>query len=105
MYLIGDTKLPLDLKQDNVLVRVGGGSEMLDTFADRYHRTIERNLVHNMIDSSQSLEWVTDELMEGRKIKSPTLVSPVRTSPARITAVSPTRYSPGRVAAVSPNRN
>jgi len=68
MYLIGDTKLPLDLKQDNVLVRVGGGSEMLDTYADRYHRTIERNLVHHMIDSSQSLEWVTDELMEGRKI-------------------------------------
>lgn len=105
LYLIGDTKLPCDLKNENVIVRFGGGSEQLDSYADRYHRPIEKNLVNHMINSSQSLEWVTDQLIENNKIKAPLVEGyPFGSSPAR-TRVSPTRVSPTRKSPVQSPRS
>lgn len=60
MYLIGTQKLPCNLRQDNVLVRVGGGSDKLDDYIKHNHRIFERMLVIHMINSNQSLEWVVD---------------------------------------------
>ena len=78
LYLVGANKLPCTLKSDNVVVRVGGGTDKLDDYVLHNHRTFEKILVIHMINSNQSLEWVTDELMQGRKIKGNVISSPTR---------------------------
>lgn len=85
--MIGANKLPCTLKQDNVVVRVGGGTDKLDDYVKHNHRTFEKILVIHMINSNQSLEWVTDELMQGKKIKG-VVTSGVQ---ARDSSASPTR--------------
>ena len=48
------------MKQDNVLVRFGGGQDRFEDFVETNHKTFERNLVKHMMDQNQSLEWVTE---------------------------------------------
>jgi hypothetical protein len=52
MYLIGTQKLPCIIKQDNVLVRVGGGSDKLEDYIKHNQKTFERMLVVHMINSN-----------------------------------------------------
>lgn len=52
LYLIGANKLPCTLKQDNVVVRVGGGTDKLDDYVMHNHRTFEKILVIHMINSN-----------------------------------------------------
>ena len=102
MYLIGTQKLPCNLRQDNVLVRVGGGSDKLDDYIRHNHRTFERMLVIHMINSNQSLEWVVDQLMQGNKIKGG-MVHQNMLQPRASTSISPVRRS-GNSPTRSPDR-
>jgi len=88
LYLVGANKLPCQLKQDNVVVRVAAGTDKLDDYVLHNHRTFEKILVIHMINSNQSLEWVTDQLMQGKKIKG-TVMSGVK---ARDSSSSPVRH-------------
>ena len=46
-----------------MIVRVGGGSDEFERYVGFNHRNFERILVVHMINSSQSLEWVVDQLI------------------------------------------
>lgn len=60
LYLIGSNRLICILKQDNVVIRVGGGNDMFENYVQFNHRTFERILVTYMINSEKSLDWVVD---------------------------------------------
>jgi len=45
LYLIGSNRCTCELKQDNVIVRLGGGNERFDSYVPYNHRLFERNLV------------------------------------------------------------
>lgn len=68
--MIGSNRNNCDLKGENVIVRVGGGSDEFEKYVDFNHRTFERILVVHMINSSQSLEWVIEQLIQDKKIKN-----------------------------------
>lgn len=50
------------------MVRVGGGFEKFIEYIPKNHRYLERALVVYMIKSGESLEWVVDNLKNGKKI-------------------------------------
>ena len=89
LFLLGSQRASCDLKNDNVVVRVGGGMDRFVDYMTFNHRAFERQLVNHMVNSAESLEWVVEQLMANRKIKGgilPQLTgSPVRaSSPANI---------------------
>lgn len=70
LYLIGHNRMTCDLRQDNLMVRVGGGYEKFIDYVPKNHRYFERSLVVHMIKSGESLEGVVDALFNGRKLKN-----------------------------------
>jgi hypothetical protein len=78
-----------------VVVRVGGGTDKLDDYVLHNHRTFEKILVIHMINSNQSLEWVTDQLMQGKKIKG-SVMSGVKARDTSSSPVRPSNNSPVR---------
>ena len=68
LYLIGVNRLSCDLRNNNLMVRVGGGFEKFIEYIPKNHRYLERALVVYMIKSGESLEWVVDTLKNGKKI-------------------------------------
>jgi len=89
-YLIGTDKKTCMLKSGHVLVKVGGGTERFDEYVPRNHRVYQKNLVGHMIQHNQSLEWVTNELVQGNNLNVGTSMnnSPARTSPTRKSGAS-----------------
>lgn len=84
-YLVGSQRINLLLKRDQLLVKRGGGgaSEQFSEFYVTNKRQLERGLVVHMIKSGESLEYVVDCLVNGRKIKNTmaTSITPSRASP------------------------
>ncbi len=75
-------------------MRVGGGSDEFEKYVEFNHRNFERILVVHMINSSQSLEWVVEQLIQDKKIKNGGVYSQLTrqlTSPVRVS--SPSRVS------------
>lgn len=70
-YLVGTTIFPLEIKKDQVMIKVGTVWENFEEYVSKKHRSIQRQLVIMMIKSGESLEWVIDQLMNGKKIKGP----------------------------------
>ena len=70
LYLIGHQRMTCDLKNENLMLRVGGGFEKFIDYVPKNHRYIERSLVVHMIKSGESLEGVVDALFNGRKLKN-----------------------------------
>ena len=66
LYLIGSSRINVDLKKDNLMLRVGGGFEKFNDYVPKNHRYFERSLVVHMIKSGESLEWVVDEICSGK---------------------------------------
>jgi hypothetical protein len=66
LYLIGSSRINVDLKKDNLMLRVGGGFEKFNEYVPKNHRYFERSLVVHMIKSGESLEWVVDEICSGK---------------------------------------
>ena len=62
LYLIGSVRINVDMKTDNLMLRVGGGFEKFSEYVPKNHRYFERSLVVHMIKSGESLEWVVDEI-------------------------------------------
>jgi len=62
LYLIGSVRINVDMKTDNLMLRVGGGFEKFIDYVPKNHRYFERSLVVHMIKSGESLEWVVDEI-------------------------------------------
>ena len=70
LYLIGSNRLSVDLKRDTLMLRVGGGYEKFEEYVPKNLRYFQRILVIHMIKSGESLEWVVDALINGRKIRN-----------------------------------
>ena len=70
LYLIGSARINVDLKKDNLMLRVGGGFEKFIEYVPKNHRYFERSLVVHMIKSGESLEYVVDCLFSGKKVKN-----------------------------------
>lgn len=69
-YLVGHMKVNLIMKRDSILVQKGGGSEKFENFISNNHKSMQRNLVIFMIQTSESLEYVIDSIINGKKFKS-----------------------------------
>jgi len=69
-YLIGSTIFSLEIRKDQLQMKVGTAWENFENHVAKNHRFFQRNLVIQMIKSGESLEWVVDNLMNGKKIKS-----------------------------------
>jgi len=70
LYLIGSTRLSCELKRDSLMLRVGGGYEKFEEYITKNLRYHQRILVIHMIKSGESLEWVVDALINGKKIRN-----------------------------------
>jgi len=65
------------MKDGHLMCRLGSTYELFADFIDRKHKFYQRMLVIMMIKSGESLEYVMDQLLSGRKIKG------TRTTPTR----------------------
>ena len=68
MYLVGSQKVTCQLKSGNVLIRQGASFELFDQVvlsSDKYHQKV---LISHMISNDESLEWVCDQLIQGKRI-------------------------------------
>jgi len=52
------------------MVKVGAGHEKFGDYVLKNNVYFQRMLVVHMIKSSESLEWVVDQIMSGRRIKN-----------------------------------
>lgn len=71
IYLLGSEKHNCDLKAENVVVRTGGGYESFQAYIVANEKFHQKILVNHMINNDQSLEWVVDQLIQGKKLKGP----------------------------------
>lgn len=70
LYLIGCNRMTCELTRDQLMVRVGGGYERFEEYVPNQHRYFMRMLVVHMIKSGESLEWVIEQLIAGKRIKN-----------------------------------
>lgn len=70
LYLIGSQRLNVEKKNEKLSVRVGGGYERFEDYVPRNSKYFQRTLVCHMIKSGESLEWVVEQLLQGKKIKN-----------------------------------
>lgn len=70
LYLIGCNRMTCELTRDQLMVRVGGGYERFEEYVPNNVRYFMRMLVVHMIKSGESLEWVIEQLINGRRIKN-----------------------------------
>lgn len=82
VFLIGTTKTIISIKQDQIIVRVGGGYVQFDQYLPKNHRAHEIALLQMMIKSQNSLEWVCDQLIRDQKIPQVLSVYDMKTSNA-----------------------
>lgn len=52
------------------MVKIGSEYEKFDDYVLKSQRYSQRTLVVYMIKSGESLEWVVDQIMSGRRIKN-----------------------------------
>ena len=79
MYLVGNKIISLEKKGEYVTARISGGYQKFDEYIEENHNKIEKDLVLKMIQSQQSLEWICEAIINGKKIPSNQIVS-ARTS-------------------------
>jgi len=72
LYLIGSQRLQLEIRRNCLLLRVAGGYESFQEYVIKNDRYFQRMLIIYMIKSSESLEYVVDQLINDRKIKNVT---------------------------------
>lgn len=70
LYLIGSSRLNVQLKNDQLILKVGGGYEKFDEYIPKHLLYFQRMLVVYMIKSGESLEWVIDALLHGKRIRN-----------------------------------
>lgn len=90
LYLVGDKKINLEKNGEFVTANIGGGYQNFEKYIQKNHKAFERAIVIKMIQSSESLEWVCEAIIEGTKI--PVLHS-IQYNPVSRTA-SPAKSTP-----------
>ena len=60
LYLIGSERLNINMTNDSLMVRVGGGYVKFEEHITKNDRYYQRMLVVYMIKSGESLEWVIE---------------------------------------------
>lgn len=60
----------MELKNSQLVIRVGGGYEKFEDYVAKNNKQIQKQLVIEMIKSGESLEWVVDQLINGNRIKN-----------------------------------
>lgn len=68
LYLVGSNRVSCSIKNDQLILRVGGGYEKFEDYVPKNHTFFQRMLVVHMIKSGDSLEAVVDNLIIGKKI-------------------------------------
>lgn len=68
LYLVGPKRMTMDIKRDELMLRVGGGFERFTEYIPANHKYFERCLVVHMIKSQESLEKVVELLYQGKKV-------------------------------------
>ena len=71
MYLVGSERLVCDQKADSLTVRTGGGYQEFSQYVQIHENYHQKVLINHMINNDESLEWVTEQLKEGKKMKAP----------------------------------
>ena len=69
LYLVGPNRYNCDLKAGNAMIKAGGGNQRFDEYVPRFHRQFQKKLVSHMATHNQSLEWVCNELIQGKQIQ------------------------------------
>ena len=49
MFLVGEKRIHLNLKADEVIANIGGGYEKLEIYINKNHKSSERALIMKMI--------------------------------------------------------
>ena len=93
LYLVGSNRMTFDVRSGAAVVKVGGGYERFDDYISKNQRQLQRRLVTYMINNQASLEWVVNQLIDGKNLQvtggtptsrpsysAPTTKSPVRKS-------------------------
>ena len=70
LYLIGPNRLNCDMKGDICMVRTGGGYQRFDQFVPFNHKNYEMMLASHVINTNKDLDWVVNQLIQGKKIKN-----------------------------------
>lgn len=70
LYLIGSGRMTCDYRSDTAMVKVGGGYEKFEDYVAKSERYHQRRLVTYMINNQASLEWVVNQLIEGKSIQT-----------------------------------
>lgn len=68
LYLIGSNRVSCSIKNDQLILRVGGGYEKFEDYVPKNHVFFQRMLVVHMIKSGESLEAVVDNLIVGKRM-------------------------------------
>ena len=68
-YLIGSSIFTLEIRKDQLQMKVGTQWQNFEEHVTKNHRFFQRKLVIYMIKSGESLEWVVENLMAGKRIK------------------------------------
>lgn len=76
-FLVGCTIQQLELKEDDlkrneVIVRIGKGHQELADYCEENEEYFYKTYVHHMHQYDQSLEWVCDQIINGKQIKTET---------------------------------
>lgn len=66
-YQVGSVKMPIDIKNGDLMVTHEGITEKFEDYVPSIEKTLERMLVFEMIKTEQSLEDVFDNLVAGKE--------------------------------------
>ena len=67
-FLVGTQRVICDHKNDNIIVKVGTDFKTFQKYMKENEEFERKMLVSHMIKSDQSLEWVCDQLIKGKRI-------------------------------------
>lgn len=68
LFLVGSNNVTIKMTNSCCMIRVGGGWVKFDEHIVSHQRYYMRKLVIFMIKSGESLEWVIDAIITGKKI-------------------------------------
>jgi hypothetical protein len=68
VYLVGLEKVRLTVQNDVLMITFGKTTDKFKTYMNANYKHFQRMLIVYMIKTGESLEWVLNQLSEGKKI-------------------------------------
>lgn len=94
LYLIGTSRVICDLRNESVIVRVGGGNDTLFNYLANNHKQFERQLAVQMLKNKQTLHEILYGLSADKKLKNLVgLLMPRTPSPTKSRSPSPNKWA------------